>query len=176
MIPRYVWARRTKRASHEAAHLVDGNESPCPWAQSRVGARTLDDQRVLDGRTEVRPDSDYGASKAFGEALGRMYADRFGMRVVCLRIGSVLPDDDPAGPWPLAGAGWMPWLTDADRRARIRATWLSHRDCAELVRCALEADVRFVIAYGVSDNTRRFWSLDVARDILGFAPVDRAPA
>ena len=41
MIPRYVWARRTKRASHEAAHLVDGNESPCPWAQSRVGARTL---------------------------------------------------------------------------------------------------------------------------------------
>jgi len=136
----------------------------------------VDDLWVLDGRAEVRPDSDYGASKAFGEALGRMYADRFGMHVVCLRIGSVLPDDDPAGPAPLAGAGWMPWLTDADRRARIRATWLSHRDCAELVRCALEADVRFVIAYGVSDNTRRFWSLDVARDILGFAPVDRAPA
>jgi len=133
------------------------------------------DPRVLDERAEVRPDSDYGASKAFGEALGRMYADRFGIRVVCLRIGSVLADDDPSGPEALAGAAWMPWLTDDDRRARIRATWLSHRDCAELVRCALEADVRFAIAYGVSGNARRFWSLDVARESLGFVPRDRAP-
>jgi hypothetical protein len=37
-----------------------------------------------------------------------MYADRFGMRVVCLRIGSNLPDDDPSGPLLLAGAGWSP--------------------------------------------------------------------
>ena len=135
-----------------------------------------DDARVIDERADVRPDSDYGVSKAFGEAHGRMYADRFGMRVICLRIGSVLADDDPAGPTPLAGAGWMPWLTDEDRRARIRATWLSHRDCAELIRCSLEADVRFAIAYGVSDNARRFWSLEAARDLLGFVPVDRAPA
>jgi len=135
-----------------------------------------DDTRVVDERAQVRPDSDYGASKAFGEALGRMYADRFGMRVICLRIGSVLADDDPTGPTPLAGAGWMPWLTDEDRRARIRATWLSHRDCAELIRCALEADVRFAIAYGVSDNARRFWSLEAAHELLGFVPVDRAPA
>jgi nucleoside-diphosphate-sugar epimerase len=134
-----------------------------------------DDARVIDEQAQVRPDSDYGVSKAFGEALGRMYADRFGMRVICLRIGSVLADDDPTGPTPLAGAGWMPWLTDEDRRARIRATWLSHRDCAELIRCALEADVRFAIAYGVSDNPRRFWSLQAARDLLGFVPVDRAP-
>lgn len=134
----------------------------------------LDDPRVVDERAEVRPDSDYGVSKVFMEAMGRMYADRFGMRVVCLRIGSVLPDDDPNGPAILATAGWMPWLTDDDRRARLRATWLSQRDCAELVRCALEADVRFAIAYGVSDNPRRFWSLEGAR-ALGFAPQDRAP-
>jgi NAD+ dependent glucose-6-phosphate dehydrogenase len=136
----------------------------------------LDDPRVVDERAEVRPDSDYGASKAFGEALGRMYADRFGMRVVCLRIGSVLPDDDPTGPSALAGVGWMPWLSDAARRARLRATWLSHRDCARLVACALEADVRFAIVYGVSDNPRRFWGLDAARELLGFVPLDRAPA
>jgi len=134
-----------------------------------------DDPRVLDERAEIRPDSDYGASKAFGEAIGRMYADRFGIRVVCLRIGSVLAGDDPTGPEVLDGAGWMPWLTDDDRRARIRATWLSQRDCAELVRCALEADVRFAIAYGVSDNARRFWGLGAARDLLGFVPRDRAP-
>ncbi len=155
-------------SSNHVVGMAEVDDAPAIYA--------LDDGRVIDERAEVRPDSDYGVSKAFGEVLGRMYTDRFGMRAVCLRIGSVLPDDDPAGPMPLAGAGWMPWLTDEDRRVRIRATWLSHRDCAELIRCAIVADVRFAIAYGVSDNARRFWSLDAARDLLGFVPVDRAPA
>src|SRR6186997_1046525 len=38
----------------------------------------------------VRPDSRYGVSKAFGEALGALYADKHGLRVLCLRIGHVL--------------------------------------------------------------------------------------
>src|SRR5215813_1843424 len=37
----------------------------------------------------VRPDSRYGVSKAFGEALGSLYADKHGLRVTCLRIGNV---------------------------------------------------------------------------------------
>ena len=37
----------------------------------------------------VRPDSRYGVSKAFGEALGSLYADKHGLRVLCLRIGNV---------------------------------------------------------------------------------------
>ena len=32
-----------------------------------------------------RPDSYYGISKLFGEALGRLYADRYGMQIACLR-------------------------------------------------------------------------------------------
>src|SRR5215468_4025935 len=36
----------------------------------------------------VRPDSRYGVSKAFGEALGAMYADKYGLRVLCIRIGN----------------------------------------------------------------------------------------
>ena len=36
----------------------------------------------------VRPDSRYGVSKAFGEALGALYADKYGLRVLCLRIGN----------------------------------------------------------------------------------------
>ena len=36
----------------------------------------------------VRPDSRYGVSKAFGEALGALYADKHGLRVLCLRIGN----------------------------------------------------------------------------------------
>ena len=36
----------------------------------------------------VRPDTRYGLSKAFGEALGALYADKYGLRVLCLRIGN----------------------------------------------------------------------------------------
>ena len=45
-----------------------------------------------------RPDSLYGVSKAFGEALGRMYMERHGLRVFCLRIGAVRAHDDPTSP------------------------------------------------------------------------------
>jgi uronate dehydrogenase len=36
----------------------------------------------------VRPDSFYGVGKACGENLGRLYADKYGLRVVCVRIGT----------------------------------------------------------------------------------------
>jgi uronate dehydrogenase len=52
----------------------------------------------------VRPDSYYGVSKVFGEALGRLYADRHAMSVVCLRIGSCF--DRPTTPRMLST-----WLT-----------------------------------------------------------------
>lgn len=125
--------------------------------------------RIIGADEEFRPDSLYGVSKAFGETLGRYYSDRHGLRVVCLRIGSVVPGDDP---WLHAGRlGGDP----AEHYRRLRATWLSHRDCAELVVAALEADVRFAVVYGVSNNRRRFWDLGPAERLLGFRPLDVAP-
>ena len=59
----------------------------------------------------VRPDSYYGASKAFGEALARFYVDEHGLAVICLRIGS-----------------WLPEPTST----RHLSTWLSPRDMAQL--------------------------------------------
>ena len=56
--------------------------------------------------------------------------------------------------------------------------WLSHRDCAELIVAALEADVRFAIVNGVSDNRGRWFSLDEGRELLDWYPQDgfsRAP-
>ncbi len=44
--------------------------------------------QTIDGTAQPRPDSRYGVSKAFGEALGHMYADKHGMEVACLRIGT----------------------------------------------------------------------------------------
>ncbi|HZB49763.1 MAG TPA: NAD(P)-dependent oxidoreductase [Mycobacteriales bacterium] len=101
----------------------------------------------------IRPDTYYGVSKAFGEALGRMYVDRYGMEFVALRIGSWVPE--PSTP-------------------RHLATWLSPSDGVRLISAALSApDVDFAIAYGISANTRGWWDLSSAR-ALGYHPTDDA--
>ncbi len=106
----------------------------------------------------VRPDSLYGASKAFGESLGRYYVDRYGLEVVCLRIGSFQPDS-----------------AVVERQSdRILSTWLSHRDCVHLVQRSIEADVRYGIYYGISGNTRAYWDIQNARQELGYTPQDNA--
>jgi len=132
-----------------------------------------DDERSVDETTEIRPDSLYGVSKAYGEALGRLYMERHGLRVYCLRIGAVRAHDDPN-----ASTGNALIELDAEaQRNRLRAVWLSRRDCAELIgRCLDVDDVPWAVVYGVSGNPRRFWDLDHARELLGWAPQDAAPA
>jgi uronate dehydrogenase len=100
-----------------------------------------------------RPDSRYGVSKAYGEALGRLYADKYGLEVACLRIGSfrARPGD-----------------------ARQLATWISHRDMVELTRCCIDAAAfHFLVLYGVSSNTRNRWQNPHAERI-GYRPADNA--
>ncbi len=136
----------------------------------------LDDPRVFDHTVEVRPDSLYGVSKVYGEAMGRYYMERHGLRVFCLRIGSVRDADDPTAPEVLAANPSLLDLTPDQRRQRMRATWLSRRDMAELVRACVDSpDVRWAVVYGVSDNPRQFWDIAHARELLGYAPQDRAP-
>jgi uronate dehydrogenase len=110
---------------------------------------------MIDDAVAPRPDSRYGVSKVFGEALGRMYADKHGMSVACMRIGSFRPDDAPTAP-------------------RHLFTWISHRDMVQLAkRCIDTPDYHFVIVYGVSGNARNRWdNANVRR--LGYAPQDDA--
>ena len=104
----------------------------------------------------VRPDGYYGVSKVFGEALARFFAARWGMEFICLRIGTVLKDDDPT------------------KAPRHRKTWLSHRDLIHLVERCLVSKVAFGIYYGVSDNRGAFWDIGNARSELGYNPMDDA--
>jgi uronate dehydrogenase len=100
-----------------------------------------------------RPDTYYGVSKVAMEALGSLYADRYGLDVVCLRIGSALPE-------PMA--------------TRHLSTWLSPRDQVGLVDAALRApSPGFAVVWGVSANTRNWWDLTAAR-ALGYDPQDDA--
>ena len=108
----------------------------------------------------VRPDSQYAASKAYGEALSRYYADTFGLSVLCLRIGTFRP------------LSAMRELTDE----RVLSTWLSPDDAVQLAWRCIEAPeyVRFAIYYGISANTRAFWDTQNARDEIGYEPKDDA--
>ena len=45
----------------------------------------------IDHRVYPKPDSRYGVSKAFGEQIGSLYADKYGLEVFCMRIGNVNP-------------------------------------------------------------------------------------
>jgi uronate dehydrogenase len=112
-----------------------------------VGAR-------LAGGEPPRPDGLYGASKAYGEALARMYWDRFGLEAICLRIGTF--NERPDDPLHLT-------------------SWLSPADAVRLFRACLNArDVGFLTVYGASANTRSWWDLDEARRRLGYEPQDDA--
>jgi nucleoside-diphosphate-sugar epimerase len=101
----------------------------------------------------ARPDTYYGWSKAAGESLGALYHQRYGMDVVALRIGACFPT--PPEDWALA-------------------TWLSYGDAARLIEAALSApSPGFTIVWGISANTRRWWST-AGGEALGYRPRDDA--
>jgi len=111
--------------------------------------------RAIDPGVPPRPDSRYGVSKGFAELLGRLYADKHGLSVACLRIGS---------------------FRERPRSARQLRTWISHRDTVQLVMRAVEApDFHFIVVYGVSANTRNEWR-NPAAELIGYRPVDNAEA
>ena len=99
--------------------------------------------QTIDHTVYPKPDSRYGVSKVFNEALSSLYADRYGMEMFCMRIGNVnhIPID----------------------RRRL-AIWISGRDMAQLVTIGIEhPDVRFEIVYGISDNERAWFDNANAR-------------
>jgi nucleoside-diphosphate-sugar epimerase len=101
----------------------------------------------------IRPDSLYGVSKAFGEALGRFWYDQHGISVICLRIGWMLPEPHDEI------ARWM---------------WLSPRDCAQIVSRAIDSDIGFDIVYAISQNAARRWDITKTIAHFGYRPEDDA--
>lgn len=100
-----------------------------------------------------RPDTYYGVSKVAGEALGSLYHDRYGLNVLCVRIGTCI--ERP--------------LTE-----RHLGTWFSPDDCARLFEAAIALpSLGFRVVWGASANTRGLYSLEGAR-ALGYEPRDDA--
>lgn len=115
-----------------------------------------DDDYLLDGTELPRPGNLYGVSKAAGESLGRYYHDEYGIAVVNVRIGNLTKGHPPI---------------DYERG---QAMWLSYRDCAHLFDRCVKADYDYEIVYGISDNDRKYYSLERAKDVLGYEPQDNS--
>ena len=111
--------------------------------------------RMVGTAEPPRPSGQYGASKVWGETLGRLYADKHGIEVACLRIGA---------------------FRARPGNARELGGWISHGDMASLARAAVVAPAfHFLVVYGVSANKRALWGNDqAARDILRWRPRDDA--
>jgi uronate dehydrogenase len=109
-------------------------------------------QRRIGVDAPVRPDSRYGVSKAFGEALGSLYAYKHGLKVTCLRIGN---------------------LADAPVDRRRLSIWVKPEDLMQLIRIGLEHPaIRYEIFFGASDNERSWWD-NAAAFRYGYRPTGR---
>lgn len=104
----------------------------------------------IDSTVTHRPDGFYGLSKAFAEDLARLYVDKAGMDIACLRIGTVLQEP---------------------RVPRHLSTYLSFNDLFRLVdACLDQPDMGFAVVYGSSNNHRGYW--DNSRSGVDYRPQD----
>ena len=101
----------------------------------------------------LRPDSLYGVSKAFGEALARMYFDKFGQETALVRIGSATVEPE---------------------NYRMLSTWLSHDDLVSLIAAVFRVErLGCPVIWGTSANSAGWWD-NSHLDWLGWTPRDNA--
>jgi NAD+ dependent glucose-6-phosphate dehydrogenase len=147
--------------------LVASSNHAADWWEPLLHARR---REMLGPEDLPRTDNYYGWAKIAYEALGWMYAcGAFGrkLEIVQLRIGA--PREIDASQFAGRPAQYK----------RDLGAYLSARDLQQLVVRSIEAEsiedrwgVPFQIFYGISNNTRAFWSITNAREVVGYAPED----
>ncbi|HVG95611.1 MAG TPA: NAD(P)-dependent oxidoreductase [Chloroflexota bacterium] len=161
--------------------VVASSNHAADFYEGALRAGTLD----LITAAAPRPlaDNFYGWAKEAYEHLGFVYAagalpgPAAGRRleVVQIRIGA---------PRDLAGTSFADARRDDPRTLhRDLGMWVSPRDLAQLFVRSVEAPriedehgVPFQVFYGISDNTRKAWSIANARRVVGYAPQDDSEA
>ncbi|GHO83094.1 NAD-dependent epimerase/dehydratase family protein [Dictyobacter formicarum] len=155
IIGTYTVFEAAKRAGVEQVIFASSNHAVGSYEEEYVSKAASGQREMLDHLVLMQPDSYYGVSKVFGEAMGAYYANHRGLRVICIRIGWINPDNKPEG----------------DPAEPSPAMWMSYEDFAQIVQKSIEADtVQFDIFYGVSDNQNRLFDLEHAKEILKFEP------
>jgi uronate dehydrogenase len=114
-------------------------------------------EKSIAAEDPVRPSTMYGATKAFGEALGSFYHDRHGLEFIAVRIGAFQQYDSPL----------------LRKHVGLREIWLSPGDAVRLLHLAIERPgIGCAIVFATSKTTRERLSLASAREILGYEPGD----
>jgi nucleoside-diphosphate-sugar epimerase len=147
--------------------VVASSNHAADWYEPAIHAQRID---TIGPADLPKSDNYYGWAKIAYEALGFTYAcGAFGrkLEVVQVRIGA--PREIDAG-----GFEGQP-----EKYKRDLGAYISARDLQQLFVRSIESgpiedefDVPFQIFYGVSNNTRAFWSIANARQIIGYAPED----
>jgi nucleoside-diphosphate-sugar epimerase len=176
-------AQHVYRASQEAGVrrvvMASSNHAADWYEHALVHAR---ERELVSPADLPLSDNFYGWAKASYELLGFVYASgALGrkLEVVQVRIGA---------PRDVAGrhyAGALreqhvgPGASGLANFKRDLGAWISERDLRQLFRRAIETPdiagahgVPWLVVYGISNNTRAFWSLESARRVLGYAPED----
>lgn len=119
---------------------------------------------AIDTAADPWPVNPYGVSKLVGERMGRSYHERWGLEVVCLRIGFCQRGENRPGPHMAMGAwGQLMWLSDRDL-------------CHGMERAVAAEGVGFAVLNLMSDNPGMRWDIAATRRTLGYAPQDGAAA
>jgi hypothetical protein len=147
--------------------VVASSNHAADWYEGLIHAKKKD---FVDPWERAISDNYYGWAKEAYEHLGFVFASgKVGrqLEVVQIRIGA-------------------PREISASRLAdnpnwyhRDLGAYISPRDLTQLFVKSLDADdvrdrhgVPFQIFYGISDNTRKFWSIANAREVIGYEPED----
>jgi nucleoside-diphosphate-sugar epimerase len=164
--------------------IASSNHAADWYEHHLIHTRKMD---MLDPYTLPLSDNFYGWAKASYEHLGFLFANGLGgfndasgrqshttnlatnrqMGVVMVRIGAPRELDPNV------------YQGDPANYKRDLGAYISPRDLTQLFTKAIEAPnidnehgIPWQVVYGISNNTRAFWSLANAREVLGYAPQD----
>ena len=143
--------KRVVNVSSGATILGYGLDSPYREVLAGEYEKLPEQWPLVNETWPIRPDSVYGASKAWGEALGRHYSDYQGLSIICVRLGAFLPDDTPDNPRSVAG-------------------YTSWEDAMRMFGLCIDAPeaLRFDLFELVSDNRYRWRDNRHAKEVLGY--------
>src|SRR5579859_5121709 len=147
--------------------VVASSNHAADWWEPLLHARQVDG---IGPEHLPRTDNYYGWAKIAYEALGWMYAcGAFGRRLEMVQVRIGAPREIDAHEFHGKPVQYK----------RDLGAYISPRDLQQLFVRSIETPnienewgVPFQIFYGISNNTRAFWSIDNARRVIGYAPQD----
>ena len=169
MRPNIIATANVYTAAHKAGvrrvvfassmHAVGGYELIEPYASIVNGNYEGIDRNKVElvkglGQ-DAKPDSEYSASKVFGESLGKYFAEFEEMEGLVIRVGTLnnKPGADPRS--------WVSYFSRNDIPGYFRA-------------CIEKKNVSYDILYGSSNNDWKVYDTPYAFNYLDFQPSDNA--